>query len=87
MYILHTVLSTFPKVLIRRICLAIISFCGCWLFPKYSCDLIVIQQYYCKEKLAAAGREILPNAGANATKFFTLATKSWKIVAKPYLEI
>ena len=63
-------------MLIRRICLAII--CGCWLFPKYSCDLIVIQQYYCKEKLAAAGRKILPNAGANATKFFTLATKSEK---------
>ena len=23
-----------------------------------------------------------PNTGANATKFFTLATKSWKLVAK-----
>ena len=29
-----------------------------------------------------AGREIAPNTGANATKFFTLATKSWKFVAK-----
>ena len=29
-----------------------------------------------------AGREIAPNTGANATKFFTLATKSWKLVAK-----
>ena len=28
------------------------------------------------------GREIAPNRGANATKFFTLATKSWKLVAK-----
>ena len=28
-----------------------------------------------------AGRKIAPNTGANATKFFTLATKSWKIVA------
>ena len=28
------------------------------------------------------GREIAPNTGANATKFFTLATKSWKLVAK-----
>ena len=31
---------------------------------------------------ARAGREIAPNTGANATKFFTLATKSWKLVAK-----
>ena len=29
-----------------------------------------------------AGREIALNTGANATKFFTLATKSWKLVAK-----
>ena len=29
-----------------------------------------------------AGRKIAPNTGANATKFFTLATKSWKLVAK-----
>ena len=28
------------------------------------------------------GREIAPNTGANATKFFNLATKSWKLVAK-----
>ena len=28
-----------------------------------------------------AGRKIAPNTGANATKFFTLATKSWKLVA------
>ena len=28
------------------------------------------------------GREIAPNTGANATKCFTLATKSWKLVAK-----
>ena len=27
------------------------------------------------------GRQIAPNTGANATKFFTLATKSWKLVA------
>ena len=27
------------------------------------------------------GRKIAPNTGANATKFFTLATKSWKLVA------
>ena len=29
-----------------------------------------------------SGREIAPNTGANATRFFTLATKSWKVVAK-----
>ena len=28
------------------------------------------------------GREVAPNTGANATKFFTLATKSCKLVAK-----
>ena len=28
------------------------------------------------------GCEIVPNIGANATNFFTLATKSWKLVAK-----
>ena len=27
-----------------------------------------------------SGRKIAPNTGANATKFFTLATKSWKLV-------
>ena len=27
------------------------------------------------------GREIAPNTGANATKIFTLATKSWELVA------
>ena len=29
-----------------------------------------------------AGREIATNTGANATKFVTLATKSWKVVVK-----
>ena len=29
-----------------------------------------------------AGHEIVFNIGASATKFFTLATKSWKLVAK-----
>ena len=28
------------------------------------------------------GCEIAPNTGTNATKFFTLVTKSWKLVAK-----
>ena len=30
---------------------------------------------------AYTGREIAPDTGANVTKFFTLATKSWKLVA------
>ena len=29
-----------------------------------------------------AGRKIVPNKGANVTTFFTLGTKSWKLVAK-----
>ena len=29
-----------------------------------------------------SGREIAPNTGANATKFFILVTKSSKVVAK-----
>ena len=29
-----------------------------------------------------SGHKIATNTGANATKFFTLATKSWKLVAK-----
>ena len=33
-------------------------------------------------KFDNSGREIAPNTGANATKFFTLATKFWKLVAK-----
>ena len=32
--------------------------------------------------LDCTGRKIAPNTGANATKLFTLATKSWKLVAK-----
>ena len=30
----------------------------------------------------SAGRKIEPNTDTNATKFFTLATKSWKLAAK-----
>ena len=36
MYILHTVLYTFPKELTRRICLTIKDFLGWWLFPLLS---------------------------------------------------
>ena len=38
--------------------------------------------YRCIFITYSPGREIAPNTGANATKFFTLATKSWKLVAK-----
>ena len=30
----------------------------------------------------SSGHEIAPNTGTNVTKFFTLATKSWKLIAK-----
>ena len=33
-------------------------------------------------RLSDTGHKIAPNTGANATKFFTLATKSWKLDAK-----
>ena len=32
--------------------------------------------------LPNTGREIVPDAGANATKYFTTATKSWELVTK-----
>ena len=35
-----------------------------------------------RAKIMFAGRKIAPNTGANATKVFTLATKSSKLVAK-----
>ena len=35
-----------------------------------------------KEMTMNPGREIVPNTGANVTKFFTLVTKSSKVVAK-----
>ena len=41
-----------------------------------------LQTYLTGLKKNITGREIAPNTGANATKFFTLATKSWKLVAK-----
>ena len=41
-----------------------------------------IEARHRERKNVSAGREIAPNTGANATKFFTLTTKSWKLVAK-----
>ena len=41
----------------------------------YSC-------YHLFQRAHKAGREVAPNTGTNATKFFTLATKSWKLVSK-----
>ena len=37
---------------------------------------------YLQNEFGDPGSKIAPNTGANATKFFTLATRSWKIVAK-----
>ena len=45
----------------------------------YSCKFILIEIvsfYQPKKKKELAGHEIVPNTGANATKFFTLVTKS-----------
>ena len=49
--------------------------CICYYLPPF------FSESYLAE-LCKAGREIAPDTGANATKFFTLATKSWKLVAK-----
>ena len=51
MHILHTVLYTFPMVLVRRICLPIKSFFSWWSFPLFSWPWCVIQGWYCKENL------------------------------------
>ena len=55
MYILHDVLYTFPKVLIRRICLTIKSFFSWWSFPFFlvtpSC---LIQGWYCNQRFVAS---------------------------------
>ena len=53
MLILHTVLYTFLKVLIRRICLAIKSFFGWRSFPLFSWPECVILGCYCEGKLDA----------------------------------
>ena len=55
MYILHDVLYTFPKVLIRRICLTIKSFFSWWSFPFFlvtpSC---LIRGWYCNQRFVAS---------------------------------
>ena len=53
MYILHTVLYTFPKVLTRRIWLTIRSFLGWWSFHLFLWIYCLIQGLYCEEKLDA----------------------------------
>ena len=52
--ILHTVLHTFLKVLIRRICITIKSFFSWRSFPLFSLPLCVIQGLHCTEKLDAS---------------------------------
>ena len=51
MHILITVIYTFPKVLTRRICLAIKSFFSWWSFHLFLWPQFLIQGWYCKEKL------------------------------------
>ena len=53
MYILHTVLYTFPKVLTRRIWLTIKSFLGWWSFHLFLWIYCLIKGWNCKEKLDA----------------------------------
>ena len=53
---------------------------ACNLFAGYSRGLLKPQK--CFMFPCTSGREIAPNTGTNMTKFFTLATKSWKLVAK-----
>ena len=53
-HILHTVFSTFWKVLTRRICLTVKSFFCCWPFSLFSWPQYVIYRWYCKEKLDAS---------------------------------
>ena len=51
MHILHTVLSTFPRVLTRRICSAIMGFFSWWSSPLFSWPWCLISGWCCKEKL------------------------------------
>ena len=53
-YILHTVLSAFWKVLTRRICLTVKSLFCCWPFSLFSWPQCVIQRWYSKEMLDAS---------------------------------
>ena len=53
MHILHTVLHTFPEVLMRRICLTIKSIFRWWSFLLFLWPSCLIQGWYCKEKLDA----------------------------------
>ena len=51
MHILHTVLSTFPRLLTRRICSAIKGFFSWWSCPLFSWPSCLISGWCCKEKL------------------------------------
>ena len=57
------------------------SFCSCYLKNALHCYLLCIPLGTRLSEMHS-GCEIVPNTGANATKFFTLATKSWKLGAK-----
>ena len=73
-------------VLLTRICiyLYLLYVCSYCLFtPLKNLNFLHAYIYVCVcICIFWPGREIAPNRGANATKFFTLVTKSWKLVAK-----
>ena len=50
-YIFHTVHYTFPKMLIKRICLTVKSFFRLWSFSLFLILKWLIQMWYCEEKL------------------------------------
>ena len=50
-YIFHTVHYTFPKMLIKRICLTVKSFFRLWPFSLFLILKWLIRMWYCKEKL------------------------------------
>ena len=52
-YILHTVLYTFPMVLTKRICLTIKNLSSWWSVPLFLWPSCLIQGRHCKEKLDA----------------------------------
>ena len=48
----------------------------------YNVCLVLVLNKKTAKYYSLTGRKIAHNTGANATKFFTLATKYWKVVAK-----
>ena len=74
MHILHTVLLTVPKMLIRRICFSIKSFFSWWSFPLFSWPSCLIQGLYCREKCKSRFTSILPCFRYSTPKFVQAIT-------------